>query len=101
MISSGLDHAALAKKADISLKTVYRWLHLSEPPNIPPVRWLALADALQVSGRYLIDGHESPALRVRLTPDESLLIEMYRRLAPPVQHQVMDHVLRRIKAKSP
>ena len=92
MTMNGWSVAALAIRVGVSTKTVYRWRILKVAPKLDSQLLLVLSDALRCPGRYLIDGHESPLLRVRLSPDENYLIEYFRSLPPIEQQYLLDHI---------
>lgn len=79
-LAAGLQPADLAKRIGVSKATIYRWLQSNEAPSIDGRVCIKLSNTLRVSVRYLLLGDGEPALRMSVTPEESALIEGYRRM---------------------
>lgn len=93
MICAGLSAPRLARRIGVSRQTVYRWLALKDPPAIVATTLIQLADAVGVSGRYLLGIEIRPSTRLRVSPNESLLIERFRNLPPADQRKLLSSTI--------
>lgn len=83
-----LTQAGLAERVLAHRATVQRW---EKGDDIPSVRTaIRLADALNVSTRYLIGMVDMPGKWVNPAVDERLLLEVYRALSPSSRRVLFD-----------
>lgn len=93
MAVKGMRPLDLAEKLGIAPSTVYRWLQARDFPHVPADMLLTISDLLETSGRYLVRGIDDRAMRMRISPDESAIIERFRALSAAKRKRVLNHIL--------
>lgn len=82
MIQSGIGSVReLARKVDVPVQTLHRWMH-EELRSVDAAILLRISDVVGLSAAWLLHGDVSPTKPVRVTPTESQLIEQFRALCP-------------------
>lgn len=91
MLAAGLHtESSLARRLGVSHQTVRRWLY--EPlTRIEANTLFRIADALNLSARWIVSGDGSPTARIPLTPTTALLIDMHNALSSSAQ-SILLHV---------
>lgn len=78
----------LATTAGVSLQTAHRWLS-GESTQIGLDNLFSLADGLDVSVRWLLGDDCPPGRPLILTPDERLLVDLYRSATPHMREWLL------------
>jgi len=97
MVAAGIaTEAEFARRVGISPQAVQRWLY-GRLNRIDARALFRISDVIQLSGRWLVTGKGSPAMRRPVTPTQADILAQYERLSTGARN-ILRHCLADLSA---